>query len=120
MSLPPYFPDQQRSEKMIQDLLTRVRKLDSTAKKRLSTLLDEEADLPMLDKLERSYRKKVQATLAKIADQNSAQELSNALRSHFNRNLTLQRDYLHGQVRKVLHDSITNEEQSMHPIADSE
>ena len=104
MTLPHFFPDPKRSEKLINDLLDRVRKLDPTAKKRLSLLLEEEADLPMLDKLERQYRDKMQKTLMRITDRDAANELGNALRSHFNRNLTLQREYLHTQVRTILHE----------------
>lgn len=109
MSLPPYFPEPNRSEKLIQDLLERVRKLDPTAKKRLVELLETEADLPMLDKLERSYRERVMETLTKVTDRPSALELSNALRSHFNKNLALQREYLHSLVRKTLQDSLEAE-----------
>lgn len=104
MELPSYFPNPERSRKLIEDLLERVRKLDPAAKKRLSQLLENEADLPMLDKLERSYREKVQTTLSRMSDRKAAVELGNTLRSHFNRNLGLQRDYLHGCVRGVLQD----------------
>jgi uncharacterized protein YbgA (DUF1722 family) len=104
MALPNYFPDPQRTQRLIDDLLSRVRKLDPLAKKRLAALLDSEADLPMLDKVERKYREKVMESLSKMTDRNSALELSNALRGHFVRNLNLQRSYLHECVRKVLHD----------------
>lgn len=102
MELPSYFPNPDRSRKLIDDLLERVRNLDPSAKRRLFELLENDADLPMLDKLERNYRTKVKVTLSKMSDKTAAVELSNTLRSHFNRNLTLQREFLHDRVRDVL------------------
>ncbi len=113
MTLPKYFPDPQKTQKLIDDLLGRVRKLDPAAKKRLAELLDDEADLPMLDKVERKYREKVQTSLSKMADRDSATDLGNALRSHFIKNLNLQRSYLHTEVRRVLHDSLAEEDHSV-------
>lgn len=120
MSLPKYFPDPQRTQKLIDDLLDRVRKLDTEAKKRLAMLLESEADLPMLDKVERKYREKVMESLSNMSDRDSARELSNALRSHFVRNLTLQRAYLHECVRKVLHDSLEEESTSLQFLKDTD
>jgi Mg/Co/Ni transporter MgtE len=105
MELPSYFPNPERSKKLIQDLLNRVRKLDPAAKKRLAELLDNDADLPMLDKLERNYREKVVTTLSKMSDRTAASELGNTLRAHFNRNLVQQREFLHDCVRGVLRES---------------
>ena len=120
MSLPPYFPDPERSQRLIDDLLDRVRKLDSSAKQRLSALLEDEADLPMLDKLERSYRDRVQTTLSRITDQDTAVELGNALRAHFNRNLALQREFLHSLVRKTLLEELAKEEESLRIASDEQ
>ena len=114
MTLPKFFPDPQRTQKLIDDLLDRVRNLDPAAKKRLAQLLEEEADLPMLDKVERRYREKVQDSLGKMTDRGSAIELGNALRAHFVKNLNLQRCYLHEEVRKVLQEAITEEDSSLH------
>ena len=113
MTLPKFFPDPQRTQKLIMDLLERVRNLDPAAKERLVQLLDEEADLPMLDKVERRYRQKVQGSLSKMTDRSSAIELGNALRAHFVKNLNLQRCYLHEEVRKVLHDALTENDTSL-------
>ena len=66
MSLPSFFPDPQRSQKLIDDLLERVKGLDPLAKKRLLSLLEDEADLPLLDKVEREYREKVVARNAGV------------------------------------------------------
>jgi hypothetical protein len=109
MPLPSFFPDPGRSEKLIGDLLERVRKLDPSAKRKLVDLLENEADLPMLDKLERGYRERVMATLSKVTDRKSANDLGNALRAHFNKNLVLQREYLHDLVRKTLQSSLEAE-----------
>ena len=120
MSLPSYFPNPQRTQKLIDELLDRVKGLDPLAKKRLALLLDTEADLPMLDKLERSYREKVIQKLSEVTNRNAATELGNALRSQFNRNLSLQRDFLHTQVRKVLHESLEDMDNSIHLSAEHE
>lgn len=114
MSLPEFFPDHHKTQKLIDDLLTRVRNLDPLAKKRLMVLLEDEADLPMLDKLERNYRHKVVDALGRMSDRKAAGELGNALRAHFNRNLTLQRQFLHDCVRKELQDSLEKEELPVH------
>lgn len=105
MKLPDYFPNPERSQVLIDQLLDRVRTLDPAARKRLAELLLEEADLPMLDRVERRYREKVVATLSKMPNRDVAQNLSNALRSHFVRNLNMQRSYLHDLVRNVLQDA---------------
>jgi tRNA uridine 5-carbamoylmethylation protein Kti12 len=120
MTLPKYFPDPQRTQKMIDDLLDRVRKLDPLAKQRLAHLLENEADLPMLDKVERKYREKVMESLSQMTDRDSASELSNALRTHFVRNLNLQRSYLHECVRKVLQESLDQENTSIQLHKDSQ
>lgn len=115
MELPSYFPNPDRSRKLINDLLERVRNLDPSAKKRLTELLENDADLPMLDKLERNYRSKVKVTLSKMSDKTAAVELGNTLRSHFNRNLSLQREFLHSRVRDVLNE----EDEGVEEIEDS-
>ena len=114
MSLPKYFPDPQKTQKLIDDLLGRVKSLDPVAKKRLTLLLDNEADLPMLDKVERRYREKVIKSLDHMTDRKSAADLASALRSHFVRNLNLQRAYLHECVRKALHNEETGENNALH------
>lgn len=106
MNLPSYFPNPERSQKLIDELLDRVRSLDPSAKKRLMALLEDEADLPMLDKVERDYREKVVGTLAKMSNRDAAAQLASTLRGHFVKNLNLQRAYLHELVRNVLQESI--------------
>lgn len=112
--LPSYFPNPERSQKLIDELLERVRQLDPVAKKRLLNLLDEEADLPMLDRVERDYREKVVTTLSKMSNREAASKLSNTLRGHFVKNLNLQRAYLHDLVRNVLQDELHGERNSVH------
>lgn len=102
MSLPPCFPDPERSQKLIDQLLDRVRSLDELAQKRLLQLIIEEADLPMLDSVERGYREKIQDSLAPVGDRDAARTLGNSLRAQFIRNLTLQREYLHQLVKDTL------------------
>lgn len=76
-------------------------------------LLENEADLPMLDRVERKYREKVITSLSKMGDRRAAGDLANALRSHFVKNLNLQRAYLHKCVRKVLQESVETEDNTL-------
>jgi hypothetical protein len=100
MKLPPNFPNNPHTARNIQTLLTRVRRLSPAAKERLSTMLDEEMDLPYLDTMEREYAKFFRQV---------APERATMLRGRFVRALNVQRDFLVGLVRKVLQEPEGNE-----------
>ncbi len=95
MQLPSSFPNPQRNTQAINDLLERVRTLDEGARRRLTSMLDEEMDLPYLDVMEREYAKAFQ----KIAPSHAVM-----LRSRFVSALNEQREFLVEQVRNVLQE----------------
>ena len=113
MSLPSFFPDPLKNQKLVQELLNRIRQLNSVEKKRLAVLLDTDADLPGLDRRERAYRERLLNRLSKSTDHKTAVELSNNLRSRFLMNLDLQREYLHARIREVLAEPVAAEDPSM-------
>lgn len=94
MELPASFPNRQANAEAIEALLERVRSLDKDAKARLSTMLDDEVDLPYLDIMEREYAK----AFTQIAPDNAVM-----LRGRFVMALNQQRERLVGLVRKELH-----------------
>ncbi|HOE96498.1 MAG TPA: hypothetical protein PLS90_06530 [Candidatus Sumerlaeota bacterium] len=93
MELPASIPDNERNNQAIEALLNRVRGLDKEARSRLSSMLDDEVDLPYLDNMEREYAK---------AFRNIAPEHANVLRGRFVRALNEQRAFLIGMVRNAL------------------
>lgn len=100
MQLPSSFPNPQRNAQAIEGLLERVRRLDTDAKARLTTMLDEEMDLPYLDVMEREYAQ----TFRKIAPDHAT-----LLRGRFVTALNEQREFLIELVRKALHESERND-----------
>ena len=113
MSLPSFFPDPQKNQKLVQELLDRVRQLNSVEKKRLAVLLDTDADLPGLDRRERACRESLLNRLRETTDHKTAVDLSNNLRARFLTNLDLQREYLHSQIREILAEPAATEDPSM-------
>ena len=99
MELPASFPNPQRNAQAIEGLLERVRRLDKDAKTRLSSMLNDELDLPYLDVMEREYAK----TFRRIAP-----EHANLLRSRFVHALNDQRAHLITLVRNVLQEESDN------------
>jgi hypothetical protein len=93
---PAGLPNPQANLKAIQALLTRVRGLNKDAKARLGVMLDDEADLPYLDAMEREYAR---------AFQEIVPEKAVMLRGMFVQSLNQQREKLVGMVRNALHEN---------------
>lgn len=97
MDLPDCFPNPEHNAQQIENLLKRVRNLDATARRRLSSMLDEEMDLPYLDVMERQYAQ---------AFQQVAPDHATELRGRFNQALNEQRMFLVGLVRQALREDV--------------
>ncbi|MEN6625098.1 MAG: hypothetical protein ABFD69_02600 [Candidatus Sumerlaeia bacterium] len=106
MQLPSSPSDNPRNAQAVAALLERVRRLDPAAKKRLTTMLDDEMDLPYLDAMEREYAQFFQSV---CPDQSSM------LRGRFVRALNEQREHLVGMVRKVLQEGDDNSVHTTQP-----
>ena len=96
MDTPAGLPNPQANIQAIQALLTRIRGLSQEAKTRLDAMLDDEADLPYLDAMEREYAR---------AFQEIVPEKAVMLRGMFVQSLNQQREKLVGMVRNVLHEN---------------
>jgi len=93
MDVPGCFPNPGRSSRQIEELLARVRNLDSKSKTRLRTMLADEMDLPYLDAMERAYHE----VFRQIAPEHATQ-----LRSRFVTAINAQRAFLTDLVLKAL------------------
>lgn len=100
MDLPAIFPNPETNIPQIESLLERVRGLDKESRQRLAAMLDDEADLPYLDAMEREYAQ---------AFRQVAPEHATLLRGRFVTALNEQRQFLVGLVRNVLQEEAARE-----------